>query len=149
MATGGEHAESYKPVSAISDYTRIMLEASSYLIFSNPFTPFLPLRHLSSMEPYYYTTMTRSPPYAPRCLQDLCNCDSASSRTTSLDAPIRKWNPATIPSRAVEAESAQRQAFRTETHIARSNAYPTLHYGPSVVKDHLLDCPPSENSIVR
>ena len=52
------------------------------------------------------------------------------------------------PSRAVEAESAQRQAFEIEAHIARSNVCLALYYGPSVVKDHLLECFPSENSKV-
>src|SRR4051812_1422018 len=103
MATRGEHVESYKPVLAIVDYTHIMLEASPHLISLNPLTPqsdsvaFLSLRHLSSMESSYYTTMTRPFSYATRCLPDLCNCDLASSRTTSSDAPIQKWNPATIP----------------------------------------------------
>jgi hypothetical protein len=51
-------------------------------------------------------------------------------------------------SRTVEAEFAQGQAFGIEAHIARSNVCLALYYGPSVVKDHLLECLPSENSKV-
>jgi hypothetical protein len=52
------------------------------------------------------------------------------------------------PLAGVEAESAQRQAFGIEAHIARSNVCLPLYYGPSVVKDHLLEWLPSENSKV-
>ena len=153
MAIRGEHVESCKPISAIFDYTHVMLKASSYSSCRTPSVPqpdSVIFRYVICRQwsPYYHTTMTRPPPYATRCLLDLHNCDSASSRTTSPDASIRKWNPATIPSRAVEAEFAQRQAFGIEAHIARSNDCLALYYGPSVVKDHLLEYLPSENSKV-
>ena len=57
MAIRGEHVESCKPISAIFDYTHVMLKASSYSSCRTPSVPqpdsviFLPLRHLSSMEP--------------------------------------------------------------------------------------------------
>jgi hypothetical protein len=103
-SSSDEHVESYSPVLAIFNYTHIMLGGLTSLhLFVGPLTPqsdfcdFSPLRHLSSREPYCYTTMMRPPSYDIRCLPNLCSCGSALSRTTSPDASIQKWNPATIP----------------------------------------------------
>ena len=59
----------------------------------------------------------------------LARC-SYSKMEFSNNPPAGLWRPNPL-----------KQAFGIEAHIARSNVYLALYYGPSVVEDHLLELP--------